>query len=616
MICLFTRKLFVGPRNASPACRRIDMKASLPRRCAHGGRRSPSWRHLVLGLLAPVVSPTVCGAGNETGLALMSVLAGSVGQVPFTEEAATRGIDYVTSLGTWAEGFGCGVAFVDLDGDGDADVILTGRSDGVVGVYENQDGYFIDRSSSSGIPPLTEASGVTAGDFDGDGDLDLYFANWMIPNTLMRNDGDFQFTDVTASAGVGDAGQGIEGVFGDYDGDGWLDIYVSNYTGYPDPDTNYNRLYHNLGNGTFEEVGGMMGVDDHGLGFEALFFDYDRDGDDDLYLSNDRAPATGYGNQLWKNVDGVFQNVSQSSGADAHMHSMGTGVGDFDGNGYQDLYCTNDRAEGSGNRLFLNQGNGTFIELSHEAGVAGEWADGYATGWGALFLDYDNDGFQDLYAANTIAPNFLFENDGAFPCTDIASVAGMDTGGESFSSAMADVDADGDLDLLLQNNGEGIRLFINHEGELRNWLKIKLFGAPPNTHAVGALVDLTAGSQTQHREVMTGVGYKSSSSLVLHFGLGAATTVDLVSIQWPVGSQTFLINVPVNQQLTVVEGALQPGDCDGDGDADLNDFSALADCARGPAEPAPTGCQCADFDDDGDVDLRDFGSFQTTYTGP
>ena len=615
MIWPFIRKLFLGPRNVLPACHGIDMKESLKRRRARGAHRSVSWRYLVFGLLVPVVSPTVHGAGNETALALMSVLAGSVGQVPFTEEAAKRGIDYITSQGYWSDGFGCGVAFVDLDGDGDADLILTGRSDGVVGVYENQDGYFIDRSSGSGIPPLTSGSGVTAGDYDGDGDLDLYLANWLMPNTLMRNDGDFQFTDVTASAGVGDAGQGIEGVFGDYDGDGWLDIYVSNYT-YPNPDTNYNRLYHNLGDGTFEDVGETMGVDDHGLGFEALFFDYDRDGDDDLYLSNDRAHATGYGNRLWENVNGVFQDVSQSSGADAYMHSMGVGVGDFDGNGYPDLYCTNERAEDTGNRLFLNQGDGTFLDLSHEAGVAGEWADGYATGWGALFLDYDNDGVQDLYVVNSTAPNFLFEHGGAFPCADIAPLLGLDTGGQSFSTAMADVDADGDLDLLLQNHGEAIRLFINHEGEQRNWLKIKLFGAGPNTHAVGALVDVTTGSQTQYREVMTGIGYKSSSSLVLHFGLGTATTVDLVSILWPGGSQTFLVNVPVNQQLTVVEGALLPGDCDGDDDADLNDFSTFVNCAGGPGEPAPTGCQCADLDDDGDVDLRDFGFLQTTLTGP
>ena len=513
----------------------------------------------------------------------MSVLASAVGQVPFTEEAATRGMHYVGELGG-GNGDGSGVAVTDLDGDGDMDIVLTGRSDGVVGLYENLGkGVFIDRSSQSGIPPLIASAAVTAADYDGDGALDLYFTLWGAGNVLVRNLGGFQFQDVTAQAGVGDDGIGTGATFADYDKDGWLDLYVSNYFG----GSSRNRLYHNLGNGTFEEIGQDQGVDDAGAAYQSVFFDYDRDGDPDLYVANDKGYVA-YPNRLWQNNDGVFQDISEASGTGAQIDSMGIAVGDLDGNGYPDLYVTN-TPQPPGNPLFMNQGDGTFMEQSDEAGVADD-----REGWGALFFDYDNNGFQDLYVANGATPNRLYEYNGALPCIDVAPDLGVASDGISFCIAVGDIDDDGDLDLLLQDHQAPIQLFINHEGEQRNWLKIKLFGAGPNTHAVGALVDVTAGSQTQHREVMTGVGYKSSSSLVLHFGLGAATIVDVVSILWPGGSQTFLVNVPVNQKLTLVEAAC-PQDLDDDGTVGASDLAILlGDWGPNPGHPA-------DFNGDGSV---------------
>ena len=463
---------------------------------------------------------------------------------PFTEEAIARGIDYFVNQGT---SDGSGVAFADLDNDGDPDLIVIGGNGGLIGVYENDGtGTFLDRSAGNGIPLIIGTSGVVAGDYDGDGDLDLYFSNHIVPNVLARNDGNFQFTDVSVVAGVDDAGPGTGCTWGDYDNDGWIDLYVANRSIPSAKDSHAipNRLYHNLGNGTFEDVAAALGVDvdvwPSGLTYQAIFFDFDNDADADLYLSTDKGMKNPAHNWLFENVDGSFIDVGFISGAQVQIDSMGVAVGDFDGNLFQDLYCTNTP---SGNPLLLNQGNGTFFESSGIAGV-----EALQLGWGALFFDYDNDGHQDLYVCNMYDPNRLYRNGGSWPCVDVAEALAMDDAGRSFGVATADIDNDGDLDLVVQNDMEKIRLYINHEGEKRRWIKFNIVGQGHNHFAIGAQVRVRVGSVWRLREILAGGnGYKGQNELTVHFGLDDALMVDEVVVTWPGGDTRTLKNFETNR---------------------------------------------------------------------
>ncbi len=522
---------------------------------------------------------------------LSSAEAGAM--TPFVQEAQARGVVYAVQNFPWAygaDGYGCG--FVDLDSDGDPDIVVMGALDRQVGLFENDGtGQFTDRSQGSGIPDLSEGSAFAAGDYDGDGLNDLYFTQWGLTAVLMRNDGNFQFTNVTAQAGVGSVGPGHGACFGDYDNDGRLDLYLCNYTGgIPGTDDIYNKLYHNLGDGTFEDVSVEQTVDSPGLSFQAVWFDYDRDGDVDLYLSNDRGHFPGNEpNQLWRNDDGQLVNVSAGSGADVGLFSMGLACGDFDGNRWPDLYVTNLAGYPNGyNPLLLNQGDGTFIEWSDEAGV-----DNWKSSWGAVFFDFDNNGQQDLYVNNQWVANSLYACDGPYPCQDVASTLHVaSTHGlcppydfnchPSYSSAVGDVDDDGDLDLLVNNLGVNVELFINYEGQTRNWIKYRMIGQGTNIFAVGGNVDTRTGSTWRFREILAGGnGYKGQNELTLHVGLNDATIIDEVVASWPGGLSTrTLTNLPVNQTYPLYPPE-RLGDSDQDGDVDLDDVDDFVDALLG-----------------------------------
>ena len=534
---------------------------------------------------------------------------------PFTEEAAARGLDYTMQDYPQAEGYlGFGCAFADLDGDGDADAIIVGAADGTVGIFENNGtGQFSDHSATSLLPTLTAASAVAAGDIDGDGDLDLYLTQVGEPNVLALNLGDFTFADSSLPAGVDDPGAGKGAAFADFDGDGWLDLYVANYNGIvPGTEDLDNRLYRNLGDGSFEEVSIAQTVDDFGYGFQPVWFDYDRDGDADLYLSNDRGhlPPLLRGNQLWRNDAGTLINVSAGSGADVALFSMGVACGDFDGDRSPDLYCTNVGGYEEGfNPLLLNQGDGTFIESSESAGV-----DHYVTSWGAIFFDFDNDMALDLYVNNMFEPNALYNCGGGLPCTEIGVTAQVIAREEpSFGSAVADVDGDGDLDLMVNNLGGKVELFINHEGDARSWIRYRMLGEGANLLAVGGSVDTRVGPIWQLRQILAGGNsYLGQNELTAHVGLDGATTVDEVVVVWPGGSPTrTLTGLQADRTWTLFPPSAL-GDDDGDSVVDLRDFTAFAGCFEQPLEP---GCEVMDFDGDSSVELDDFDAFLAVFDG-
>lgn len=465
-------------------------------------------------------------------------------QAPFTEEAVQRGVTYLALQNT---GFGCGVVFADLDQDGDPDLVTTGRGDGVVAVYENDgNGTFVDRTVDAHIPILFLASGVIAGDYDADGDLDLYFSNYGEANYLMRNEGDFVFFDVTDAAGVGDPGRGCGSAWTDYDGDGWIDLYVTNRT-QVDPPGIPNRMYRNKGDGTFEEVAGALGIDVGAtLSFQATFFDYDKNGYTDLYICTDKGGLCPFQeNHLYRNDGGTFTEVTATSGTSACIGCMGTVIGDINRDGYSDIFCTNTE---DGHVLFVNQGDGTFSEEATAAGVIA-----YEFAWSPAFLDFNNDAFLDLFISNDPQPNRLFQFAPLWPASSVSSTYNVNAPGASYCSAVADLEGDGDQDLVLQNWGENIKIYVNHEGETRNWLKFDLRGLAPNLNAIGARVEMNLGSVTQTREVLAGSGLKSMSTLVVHFGLGNAAQADEVRIYWPGGNGqvTTLTDVTANQCVTV-----------------------------------------------------------------
>lgn len=567
-----------------------------------------------------LVSGCSSGTGTNSQNATGSNTSGEATS-PFTEEAVQRGLIYEIIDYPETDGhLGVGSAFGDLDNDGDQDVIMLDSPDGTVGVFENDGtGNFIDRSENSRIPKITEESGTLLFDYDADGLLDLYITQIGEGNLLLKNLGNFRFQNTTLSAGVQDFGSGESASAGDFDGDGYLDFYLSNYTGLTPKTlsktsrtgdgTDFNVLFRNNGDGTFTDVSKEQGVDSNGYSFQSVWMDIDRDGDLDLYLSNDRpffAPFQG--NQLWENVDGQLVEISEQSGADVKLYSMGVAAGDFDGNGFPDMYCTNiDSYDEGYNYMLLNQGDNTFVQACEETGTCD-----YITSWGAIFFDFDNDTHLDLYVNNMFQPNALFECNGSFPCEEVAEKMNLTANeGTSFSASVADIDKDGDLDVLVNNPAGNVELFINHEGEKRNWIRFDIAGYEKNIFAVGANVEIQTGNDFQFREIYAGGNnYLGQNEFTIHFGLDQTEVVDFATVQWP-GGETVrtLTNIPANTEWKIYPPE-KLGDSDQNGTVGLDDFTDFISCFDSDFIP---GCEVMDFNGNSEIDDGDFSSFVNSY---
>lgn len=526
-----------------------------------------------------------------------------MGDPGFSEQAVQRGISYTTNQSSLI--YGAGLVFADLDDDGDPDIVTVGRNDSKVGLFENLgNGNF----AATTIPGLTisAAGGITAADYDGDRDLDLYFSNVGIPNRLLRNDGNLTFTDVTAVAGVGDAGAGHGCTWGDFDRDGWIDLYVANRTTFLQ--TQPNRLYRNNGDGTFSDVAGVLGVDRGGdPTFQASFFDFNRDGWPDLYLCTDKGEnnCNPYRNHLFKNVGGAFVDVTDSSGTQACIGCMGTAIADINRDSMPDVYCSN---VPDGNVLFLNSENETFAESATSAGVGS-----YAMGWGVEFFDYDNDGFQELYVCNSSAMNRLFDWAGVMPFVDIAPTMGAAMNEPSYCVATADLENDGDLDVLVQSSFANVRLFVNNFANGGNWVRFRLYGDGPNMRGVGARVIVETPGSRQEQEVRAGSGFKSCSSYDPHFGVGAETSITRVIVHWPDGTTSIVENPPLNAVVSIDQATtLVPPPCaltgDMNNDAVINgdDIQSFVGVMMGR-----TAACSGDWNTDGVIDTVDIGILVT-----
>ncbi len=439
-----------------------------------------------------------------------------------------------------------GQAWGDYDQDGWLDLYLT-DSTGPNRLLHNDGQGGFDLVEDAGEIGLADAvsGGAIFVDYDNDGDEDLYVLN-LGPDVMFRNEGGV-FVDVTGEIGLGNPGKGETATFGDYDGDGLLDLYVANWFCYEcrlgDHDAARDHLYHNDGEGKFTEVSSLLDLDHlSGLGFVASFFDYDGDGDVDLYLVNDKGspgePASDRPlnrNVLWRN-DGsgcngwCFTELAIPSGADARIDGMGLAVGDYDGDGDLDLYMSNTGAE-----VLLRQENGGFSNVSAEAGViAGN------TSWGTAFIDYDADGDLDLYVAVGRVFGFgnanrLFENRGDGTFADVSAESGADDPRYSIGVAVADYDRDGGIDLVVGDWDVGYQLF--HHRPLpasAGWLSVRLLGDGAVNHdAVGAqVIARLSDGRSLLRAVIAGTSLGSGSDLALYFGLGSAE-VDTLEVRWP-----------------------------------------------------------------------------------
>jgi hypothetical protein len=431
-----------------------------------------------------------------------------------------------------------GAAFGDYDGDSDLDIFVVNLGQANVLHENNGQGAFEDVAPTLGLDDPGDGVGCIFADFDNDGHLDLFVTNRPGANRLYHNQGDGTFEEVGSTAGVADPSQSGEGaVFGDYDRDGLVDLYVLNYGG-------QNRLYRNLGDETFEDVATTAGVANADDGEGGTFADYDNDGDLDLFVCNANGMDALYRNE----GDGTFEDVTTETGVGFYGTSLGCAFADYDNDGDFDLYV----GRWGSNFLFENQGDGTFEETAGNAGVAG----GSEISLGVTFGDFDRDGWLDLYVANEGVEDVLYHNQGDGTFLDVTGEVGISNPASGRGAVWGDYDSDGDLDLFVPNHyGMQDKLYRN-EGASNHWLHVRTVGITSNREGIGARLTAFAPGFSLVREVSGGGGFASQNSLPVEFGLGNCTDVDSLVIRWPSGARDAFYDLPIDTFLTVEEGSI------------------------------------------------------------
>jgi hypothetical protein len=523
--------------------------------------------------------------------------------IEFRDITQAAGIRFVHNNGAFGkkylpETMGSGVAFIDYDGDGWPDIFLVNGMDwpghfrrhSTPKLYRNNhDGTFTDVTARAGLAVELYGMGVAVGDYDNDGHDDL-FVTALGQNHLFHNNGDGTFTDVTRAAGLwGPQEFSTSAAWVDYDRDGHLDLVVANYVqwspendifctldgrqkSYCTPESYKGaspRLWHNRGDGTFEDVTRKAGLFDptsKGLGVAIL--DYDQDGWPDILIANDTQPNKLYHN----NGNGTFTEKGVLAGVAFNEEGvaragMGVDAADYDRSGYPSIAITNFSNQMLA--LYHNEGNGLFVDEAPRSEVGR--ASLLTLGFGCFFFDYDLDGWLDLFVANghieneigriqkrvTYAqPPHLFRNLGQGKFQEVTAQMGCAFSAPRVArgAAYADIDNDGDLDLIVTTNGGPAALFRN-EGATNHSLRVRLVGTRSNRDGIGAVVRVTSGAQTQWQMLHSGSSYLSQSELVQTFGLGQRTQVDALEVRWPSGQVDRLTKVAAGQLITINEGS-------------------------------------------------------------
>lgn len=476
---------------------------------------------------------------------------------------------------------GGGAAWFDHDNDGFQDLYLTGF-EGEDRLYRNNgDGTFSDISVFSGIADITTGSkttGIVSGDIDNDGDRDLFVSTGPDAHCfLLIHNADHTYSDISQSAGITELGSSYSAAMGDYDLDGFLDIYVTNWVKEWDTDPTNPQiiheawpdfLYHNNGDGTFTNVAAQFGLADTlGCGLAVAFTDVDMDDDQDLFVVNDFGQFGNSENRLLMNLhpSSGFVDDAPLLGLNAGIHGMGIAIGDINEDGQLDYYATNMGA----NVYHLSNGSGGYDEVALQQGVhdAVQGLDP-SVGWGCTFLDIDNDSDLDLAISNgslilgSSHPNNsrMFLNDGTGDFVEIGDFCGVSDPSVNRGLAQVDFDNDGDLDLFMVRMDTSMTnssiLYENSGTSGNNWLKVSLEGVYSNRDGYGAKVFLQLGNRTLIREIHGGSSYCSQNSSIAHFGLGASSTLDSLWVVWPGGYSQPIEPISLNQQIHVVEDQL------------------------------------------------------------
>ena len=474
----------------------------------------------------------------------------SVG-LTFTDVSEAAGIfEYNIS---WASAWG------DYDRDGYIDIMTVGHLGGICQLWHNNgDGTFTDVTAAAGM--LTDdgdAHGPCWADLDNDGKLDLYVAKGTLKedkpinyNDLWRNNGDGTFTDIGDASGVTGIGcfnRGANAV--DYDNDGDLDLFLPSF--FKHESGGPNLLYRNDGDFQFIDVATEAGIGREGIdNWAAAWNDYDLDGLIDFFITTGPDNGVTSSSALYRNRgDGTFEDVTSAAGLNIPSgYSNSAAWGDFNNDGYPDLYVMLDSA----GILYRNDGDESFTDITAESGAINT-SRGLAASWG----DYDNNGYLDLYVVNgTTAPNRLFRNNGNGTFSDVAASVGVTAkeGGGGSDGTFIDYNNDGFLDLFVCNGAfdAGPYLLFKNDGNRNHWLEIKLIGRASNRDGVGARITLSAGSQTQYRQYIGQHGL-AQDHIPVHFGLRGATTVDSIVIEWPGGIRQKLNHIAANQSIAVSE---------------------------------------------------------------
>ena len=480
-------------------------------------------------------------------------------QIAFEDVASYIGVDY--SYGD--SEYGGGVSFADFNNDGWDDITYASEDGAQVYFFKNNNGVF-NLVTLNGISNTYKTKQVIWIDYDNDGDKDLFATAIEGINQFYRNDGDMSFTNISSTIGFFQTDLFTYGAsFGDIDNDGDLDVFISNRTNNEENQRNY--LYRN-DEGIYKDITQSSGIpiqDEDGnensqLSFCTIFFDYNKDGFQDIYLANDKIDNI---NRLYKNLgDGTFEDVSVASGSGIAVNAMTTTLGDYNNDGWFDIYITNTQSSqaGNGNVLLMNNADGTFTNVAEETGTTFN-----SFAWGAVFLDADNDTLLDLYVSGGFdgsigsflsAAFYHQQNDGTFVIPQ--NIGFENDTRKSYSNAIGDINNDGKPDIIVCNDTENNFLWENKTVNENNWLKVKLEGVISNRDGIGNTIEISIDGQSQYRYTLAGEGYLSQNSFYEFFGTGTATEIDYIKVTWTAtGTIETINNVDVNQAIIIKEGS-------------------------------------------------------------
>jgi len=524
------------------------------------------------------------------------------GAIVFSDVTKETGITFIHTDGSSGqryivESVSCGLALFDYDRDGDVDIYFLNGAP-LKGtkydkapkneLYRNEGGWrFTNVTDQAGVGDTGFGLGVAVGDYDNDGNLDIYVNNYG-PNVLYRNNGNGTFTDVTLQAGVANGHKvGAATHFLDMDKDGDLDLFVANYldftyenhmirtskgtpkyAGPMDFPPMPNDLYRNNGDRTFTDVSVESGIAQHkGWGMGGVCADFDNDGDTDVYIANDV-----YANFLFENDGtGKFEEIGLIAGLAYDLHgddqgSMGVDSGDYDNDGLLDFYQTSYAEELAA--LYRNLGNSMFEDVTMVSG-AGAGTMEYVT-WGNSMVDFDNDGDRDIFVAcghlqdnielynnttTTLCPNIILMNTGQGKFIDVSNQGGdgMKVKLRSRAAGFDDLDNDGDVDVVILNSRWEPTILRNDSPAKNHWLQVCLKGVKTNRDGIGARVKVVSGNLTLIDEVHSGRGYQSHYGMRLHFGLGDRDKVDRIEVRWIGGGIDIVENIHSDQLVTIAE---------------------------------------------------------------